>query len=90
MHQLQKNYDEEFDEHLAKRLESTHRLCDGDTQKILFEGVYTYQYLDSCQRLNEALFQDKKEFYRNLTVEDITDADFKHTQKYSRVLEYKI
>ena len=52
-----------------------------ETQKILFEGVCTYQYFDSCQRLNETLFQDKKEFYRNLTVEDITDADFKHTEK---------
>ena len=30
-----KNDDEEFEEHLAKRLENTYRLCDGDTKNIV-------------------------------------------------------
>ena len=30
-----KNYDEEFDEHLAKRLENTYGFCDGDTKNFV-------------------------------------------------------
>ena len=61
-----------------------------ETLKILFGGVYLYQYLDCWQRLNETSFQDKQKFYRNLTIEDITDADYKHAKESRRILEYKI
>ena len=53
-----KNDDEEFEEHLAKRLENTYRLCDGDTKNIAWRCLS-----------NETSFQDKKEFYRNLTID---------------------
>ena len=37
------------------------------------------------------LFPGKKEFYSNLSMEDITDADYKHTKKKSgKIVEYKI
>ena len=31
-----KNYDEEFDEHLRKRLENNYRFCDGDTKNFVW------------------------------------------------------
>ena len=40
--------------------------------------------MDSWQRFNETSLPDKKEFYSNLTIENITDADKKHAK---RVLE---
>ena len=52
-----------------------------ETQKILLEGVYTYQYLIVAKDSMKRYSKTKKEFYRNLTVEDITDTDFKHTKK---------
>ena len=35
----------------------------------------------SWQKFNETPMPDKKGFYSNLTMEDITDADYKHTER---------
>lgn len=36
--------------------------------------------MDSWQRFNETSLRDKKGFYRSLTIEDITDSDYKHAK----------
>ena len=41
-------------------------------------GFYIYENMDSWQRFNESSLPNKKEFYSNLSVEDIADSDFKH------------
>ena len=41
-------------------------------------GFYIYENMDSWQRFNETSLPNKKEFYSNLSVEDIADSDFKH------------
>ena len=45
------------------------------------KGVYTYEYMDNWQRFNETSLPPKKCFYSELTLEDISDKDFEHTQK---------
>ena len=45
------------------------------------KGVYPYGYMDSWQRFNKTLFPDKRELYSNLTMEDMTDAGYKHSKR---------
>ena len=37
--------------------------------------------MDNWERFNEASLPDKKAFYSNLNMEDITDADYRHANK---------
>ena len=45
--------------------------------------VYTYQSIDSWQIFNGTPLSHKKKIYSNLTMKDITDADYKNTGKKS-------
>ena len=61
-----------------------HKFCNGDLNKfvmLLRKGVYPYEYMDSWERFNEASSPPKKDFYSELTFEDISDKDYKHAQK---------
>ena len=73
-----------FDEGVAKRREITYRICDESINKcclVLRQDVYPYIYLNRWQTFKETSLADKKGFYGNLNVEDITDFD-KHAKKY--------
>ena len=48
---------------------------------FLRKGVYPYEYMDSWERFNETSLPDKKAFYSELNLEDITDKDYAHAQK---------
>ena len=56
---------------------------------LLRKGLYPYEYMDSWERFNETSLPPKKAFYRELTVEDITDKDYNHAQKVWRVFRIK-
>ena len=61
----------------------TYELCNGDINRfilLLRKGLYPYEYMDSWERFNET-FPDKKSFYSELNLEDITDKDYAHAQK---------
>ena len=45
------------------------------------KGVYPYEYIDSWERFNETSLLDKKFFYIELNLEDITDEDYEYAQK---------
>ena len=46
--------------------------------------------MDSWERFNETSLPDKKAFYSELNLEDITDKDYAHAQKVFRELKLKI
>ena len=46
--------------------------------------------MDSLKRFDETLFPDKENFYSNLNMENISDADYKHAQKVWKSFEIKI
>ena len=48
---------------------------------LLRKGVYPYEYMDSWEKFNETFLPPKNNFYSELTLEDITDKDYKHAQK---------
>ena len=48
---------------------------------LLRKGVYPYEYMDSWERFNETSLPTQKDFYSELTLEDITDKDYEDAQK---------
>ena len=53
------------------------------------KGVYPYEYMDSWGKFNEKSLPPKKDFYSELTLEDITYKDYAHAQKVWEVFEIK-
>ena len=56
---------------------------------FLKRGVYPYEYMDSWERFNETSLPNKKSFYSELNLEDITEKDYAHTQKVFKELKLK-
>ena len=59
-------------------------MCNRDINKfvlLLRKGVHPYEYMDSWKRFDETSLPDKKAFYSELYLEDITDEDYAHAQK---------
>ena len=80
---VKKNYEKNFDKELIQRFANIYEFCNGDLNKLILllrKGVYPYEYMNSCERFNEALLPDKGTFYSNLNMEDITDVDYMHTK----------
>ena len=68
---------------LIKKFPRMYQFCDGDFNKfvLLRKGVYPYEYMDSWKRFNGTSLPPKKDFYSELTLEDITHKDYNHAQK---------
>ena len=68
---------------LIKKCPNINQFYNEDINKFTFllrKGVYPYEYMDSWERFNETL-PDKKAFYSELNLEDITDKDYAYAQK---------
>ena len=77
----EKEYEKEFNKELLKRFSNTYEFCDNDLNKFLIllrKGVYPYEYTDEWDKFNEKKLPCKESFYSNLTMEDISDKDYKH------------
>ena len=76
-----KDYSNKLDEKLKKRFKNTFKFSDNDIDKfilLLRECVYPYEYMGESEKFNEIALPEKEEFYSNLNIEDITDADYVH------------
>ena len=69
----------DFNKKLIKRFTNTYELCNGDTNKNM----------DIWKRFNEALLPDKKAFYSELNLEDITDKNYAQAQKVFKEIKLK-
>ena len=45
--------------------------------------------MDTWKRFDETLLPEKLDFYGNLNIKDITDADFKHVKKLCKIFKIK-
>ena len=48
---------------------------------MLRKAFYRYEYMADWEKLNEASLPEKEDFYIDLNVEDITDADYAHIKR---------
>ena len=77
---------------LIKRFPDVYQFCNEDTNKfVLFlrKGVYPFEYMDSWEWFNETSLPDKRDFYSELCLEDITDKNYKHAAKVFEELKLK-
>ena len=87
-----KNYEKEFNQDLIKRFANMYGFCDGDINKfilLLKKGIYPYEYMDSWKRSNKILLLNKKDFYSDLNMEDITYANYMHANKVWKTFKTK-
>ena len=87
-----KDYSNKLDEKLKKRCKSTFKFYDNDINKftlLLRKGVYPYEYMGDWEKFNETTLPEKEEFYSNLNMEDITDADYMHAKRVCKDFEIK-
>ena len=71
-------------EGLIKTFPSIYQFCNGNLNKfvlLLRKDVYPYKDMDSWEKFDETSLRDKKAFYSNLSLEDISDEDYAHAQK---------
>ena len=69
---------------LIKKFPNVYQFRNEDINKfvlLLRKGVYPYEYMDSWEIFDETSLPDKKAFYNELYLEDITDKDYIHAQK---------
>ena len=65
-----------------ERFANTYKFCDNDLNKfimLLRKGVYPYEYIDEWDKFNEMIIPSKESFYSNLTLENISETDYAHT-----------
>ena len=48
---------------------------------LLRKGVYPYEYMDNCKKINETSLPDKEASYSKLNKEGITDQEYAHAKK---------
>ena len=48
---------------------------------LLQKGLYPYEYMDSWEKFGETSLPPKKDFYRELILEDISDSDYERVKK---------
>ena len=69
---------------LIEKFSRMYKFCNGDLKKfvlLLRKSVYPYEHMDSWEKFNETSLPPKEDFYSELTLKDISDKDYSHTQK---------
>ena len=56
---------------------------------MLRKGLYSYQYIDDWEKFNEISLSEIQDFYSNLNMEDITDADYMDAKRACKVFQIK-
>ena len=51
--------------------------------------VYPYEYVDDWKKFSEISLPEKEDFYSQLTMEDITKADYTHRKRVCKDFEIK-
>ena len=82
--ECKKNYNKDCNKELIKRFANTCRICNGDIKKFMNNLKWI-----AGKYLMKHHYQIKKAFYRELNLEDITDKDYAHAQKFFEELKLK-
>ena len=55
---------------------------------LLRKGVYPYEYMDGWDKSNETSVPSKESFYSNLTMENISETDYRHANNVFKTFKY--
>ena len=78
------NYEKNINKELIERFENIYEFCNGDLNKfvlLLTKDVYPYEYMGSWERFNETSLPDKRPFYSNVNMEDVTDVAYRYAKR---------
>ena len=56
---------------------------------LLRKGVYPYEHMDDWKNFNETTSPEKGEFYSNLNMENIIDANYTHAKRVCKDFKIK-
>ena len=72
-----------FDQKLKERFSNTYKFSNNNNKFILLllKGVSPYECMGDWEKLNEVSLSGKEDFYGHLITEDITDAEYVHTER---------
>ena len=56
---------------------------------LLRKGAHSCEDMEEWEKFNERLLPEKEEFYSNLKMDDITDADYMYAKRVYKDLEIK-
>ena len=54
---------------------------------LLRKGVYPYEYMDGWDKFNETSKTSKESFYSNLTMENISETDYRHANNIFKIFK---
>ena len=55
---------------------------------LLRKGVYPYEYIDGWDKFNETSIPTKESFYSNLTMENISETDYRHANNVFKTFKF--
>ena len=87
-----KIYSNKLDEQLEKQFKNIFKFSNNNINKfnlLLRKGDYLYEYMDDWEKFNKTSLPKKEDFYSPLNMEDITDADYKHTERVCKDFKIK-
>ena len=87
-----KNYQRKLDEKLKERFFSTYKFSNNNNNKfilLLRKGAYPYEYMDDWEKFSETSLPGKEDFYGQLNMEDIIDADYRHVKRVCKDFKKK-
>ena len=79
-----KYFSNKLDEEVKKKFMNTFKFSNHDINKfilLLRKGAYPYEYMVDWEKFDETTLPEKEEFYSNLNMEEITDADYMHGKR---------
>ena len=87
-----KNYERKFDKKLIERFFNAYIFSNLGNNKfilLLWKGIYPYECMDDQEKLNEAPFPEKEDFYSHLNMKGIIDVDYAHAKRVCKDFETK-
>ena len=87
-----KSYSNKLDEKFKNEFKNMFKFSNGGINKfilLLRKGVYPHEYMDDWEKFNKTLLPKKEEFYSNLNMEEITDANYMHEKRVCKDFEIK-
>ena len=87
-----KNYSNKIDKDLKKRFKNTFTISNNHINKFIFllrKGVYPFMSIWMNQKKYNEILREKEEFWSNLKMEDITDANYMQIARVFKDFEMK-